>query len=219
MKLTLQPVLETHPYLSQRPSSDHPAVNCPQENLIPFLTWLRDERGFDFLCDVTAIDHFDAHPRFEVVYNLLSTQQHEYIRVVSPCSGETDPVCPSVVSLWATADWHEREAYDMFGIHFKGHPDLRRILMWDGYPYHPLRKEFPLAGKEVPFPSEELTEQTGTSVKPAPMAGGPFHAAQVGSMVDREPRADDESWNEGHEKSDDQVGEVEKPRELKGRQH
>ncbi|MGA1205074.1 MAG: NADH-quinone oxidoreductase subunit C [Opitutales bacterium] len=218
MKERIQPILKAHPYLSERDSADHPAVNCPQEKLVEFLSYLKNEQGFDFLSDLTAIDHFESFPRFEVVYHLYSTPRHKYLRVASPCSGETDPVCPTVVSLWPGANWHEREAYDMFGIHFAGHPDLRRILMWDGYPYHPLRKEFPLAGKEVDFPSEELMEQTGTRVKPAPMAGGPFHAPQSGSMVKREPRADDESWNEHKEKPESPQGEIEAPREFKGPQ-
>jgi NADH-quinone oxidoreductase subunit C len=202
MTAQIQPILEAHPDLTERSSADNPAVNCPQGKVLEVLTYLKEEQGFDFLCDLTAIDHLDVEPRFEVVYNLFSTQRHEYFRVVTPCSGITDPICASVVSLWKTADWHEREAYDLFGIQFDGHPDLRRILMWDTYPYHPLRKDFPLAGIEVDFPSEELMEQTGAKVKAAPMAGGPFHASQSGSMLDREPRAADESWNEHNEKTE-----------------
>ena len=217
MAFEIKSILEAHPELGQRPSADHPAVNCPQEKLVELLTLLKEEQGFDFLCDVTAIDHFDRDPRFEVVYNLFSTERHDYIRVVSPCSGNEEPACPSVVSLWPKANWHEREAYYFFGIKFEGHPDLRRILMWDGYPYFPLRKEFPLAGKEVDFPSQELMEQTGEKVKAAPMMGGPFHASQTGSMVNREPRADDESWNEHKEKSDSPDMQTNAPREFKGR--
>jgi NADH-quinone oxidoreductase subunit C len=200
MEARIQAIMESHPQLTRRTSSDWAAFNCPQANLLEVLQDLRESHAFDFLSDLTAIDHFDAAPRFEVVYHLYSTERHEYLRIVTPCAGETDPVCLSVVSLWATADWHERETFDMFGIHFDGHPDLRRILMWDGYPYHPLRKEFPLAGIDVEFPSADLTEMTGTSAKPAPMMGGPFHAAQRGHMSTREPRADDESWTEIRER-------------------
>jgi NADH-quinone oxidoreductase subunit C len=217
MSERMQSILEAHPFLAKRGSADCPAVNCPQDKVVGLLGHLRDEQGFDFLADLTAIDHFEAQPRFEVVYHLYSTQRHEYIRIATPCRGETDPSCPSVVSLWATADWHEREAYDMFGIHFEGHPDLRRILMWDGYPYHPLRKEFPLAGKEVDFPSADLAEATGTNVKPAPMMGGPFHAPQKGPMSRREPRADDESWTEVSERSVTPDEDSEIPRELRDR--
>ncbi len=215
MKAQMKTILEAHPYLIERESADWPAFNCPQDRLMDCLQSLQEEHGFDFLADLTAIDHFDAQPRFEVVYQLFSTERHEYLRIATPCGGDPDPVCPSVVPLWKTANWHEREAYDMFGIEFSGHPDLRRILMWDGYPYHPLRKEFPLAGKEVEFPDEGLREATGKTVLPAPMMGGPFHASQTGSMAKREPRADDESWNEARDRADIQDEENLPPRELR----
>lgn len=210
-------IKESHAYLTERPSNDWLSFNCPQEKLHKCLRSLKEDHNFNFLADLTAIDHFEADPRYEVVYHLYSTERHEYVRVVCPCEGGTEPVCASVVDLWPTADWHERETYDMFGIQFSGHPDLRRILMWDGYPYFPLRKEFPLAGKEVPFPSEDLTEATGTSLKPAPMMGGPFHSSQTATMSRREPRADDESWTEVRERPDlpgDDNSEA--PRELRG---
>jgi NADH-quinone oxidoreductase subunit C len=211
----LNAIKESHPQLTERESCDWPAFNCPQESVVALLEDLRDSYNFDFLADLTAVDHFEASPRYEVVYHLYSTELHEYLRIVTPCLGETDPVCPSIVSLWATADWHERECFDMFGIRFEGHPDLRRILMWDEYPYHPLRKEFPLAGKEVEFPSADLTEATGGSVKPAPMMGGPFHSSQQGAMSDREPRADDESWTEVREKPELDPDTQDSPRDLK----
>jgi NADH-quinone oxidoreductase subunit C len=218
MNQRLNAIKEAHTQLTERESRDWPALNCPQESITSLLKDLRDSYGFDFLADVTAIDHFDASPRYEVVYHLYSTERHEYLRIATPCKGETDPVCASVVSLWATADWHERECFDMFGIHFEGHPDLRRILMWDGYPYHPLRKEFPLAGKEVEFPSADLTEATGGSVEPAPMMGGPFHSPQKGAMSRREPRADDESWTEAREKAEADADDPGIPRDLKEHQ-
>lgn len=215
MKKRIDAIKNAHPCLEERESGDWPAFNCPADKVVAFLKDLKEEHDFDFLADLTAIDHFDASPRFEVVYHVYSIDRHEYLRVATPCSGETDPVCPSVVDLWPTADWHEREAFDMFGIQFEGHPDLRRILMWDGYPFYPLRKEFPLAGKEIEFPSEELTEQTGAKVKPAPMMGGPFHASQTGHMSKREPRADDESWTEVKERPDAGGDEPSVPRELR----
>lgn len=196
MEERIQDIGEKHPYLEERASRDVQAVNCPRERLVEFLRAMRDEEQFDLLADVTAIDYYEADPRYEVLYHLFSTEKHSYLRVATPCGGVEEPSCPSVTGLWPAADWHERECYDMFGIIFEGHPDLRRILMWDGYPFYPLRKEFPLAGEEVELPSADLTEATNTKVLPAPMMGGPFHAPQTGPMSRREPRADDESWTE-----------------------
>lgn len=209
-------IKESHPFLSERESADWPAFNCPQDKILELLRDLKEDSGYEFLADVTAIDHFEAVPRYEVVYHLYNIEQHAYLRIVTPCTGATDPVCPSIVSIWPSADWHERETFDMFGIHFEGHPDMRRILMWEGYPYHPLRKEFPLAGIEVELPSADLTEMTGASAKPAPMMGGPFHAPQKRHMSTREPRADDESWTEVKEREADPGDESNRvPRELR----
>lgn len=192
-------LLAAFPYLTSRPSSDHTAVDCPRKNLLGFLKDARDRQGYDMLMDVTAIDWAaGANPRFVCVYHLLSTTSHQYLRVVSPCDGTDDaPTMPSVTPLWPAADWHERETFDMFGIRFEGHPDLRRILMWDAYPYHPLRKEFPLAGHETEFPSAVIAERAGgVKVLPAPMMGGPFHSAPAGTISESEPRARDQSWTE-----------------------
>lgn len=193
-------LLAQFPFLRLRESLDHPAVNCPQGELIAFLRALRDGHGYNFLSDLTAIDHDQQSPRFEVVYHLYSTDEHRRVRVVTPCASDDQPTALSIVSLWPGANWHEREVWDLFGIRFDGHPDLRRILMWETYPYHPLRKEFPLAGHEVEFPAADVVARTNISVKPAPMMGGPFHAGPTGSMRDREPRGGDESWTESREK-------------------
>lgn len=187
------------PQATDRPSVDHPAVNVPLGELVSVLRQLRDDAAFDLLMDVTAIDHgVEASPRFTVVYHLLSTTRAgSYIRVAANCASDTEPVAPSIVSLWAGADWHERECFDLLGIKFEGHPDLRRILMWDGYPYHPLRKDFPLAGIETALPGEDVAAETGTKVIAAPMAGGPF-VASTGeiNLTEAEPRAKDESWSD-----------------------
>src|SRR3954449_2437919 len=187
---------EKFPQVSLRASLDHPAVNVPVGEVVAALKYLRDEFAFDLLSDLTAIDWSEGTaPRFTVVYHLFSTSHHTYVRVCSDCVSDAEPAIPSVVTLWPGANWHERECYDMFGIKFEGHPDLRRILMWDGYPYHPLRKEFPLAGIETPLPDAEVSEETGTKVIPAPMAGGPFVAAPGEiNLTEAEPRAKDESW-------------------------
>jgi NADH-quinone oxidoreductase subunit C len=192
------------PQATDRASCDHPACNVPLTEVIAALQFLRDEHAFDLLADLTAIDWAEgASPRFTVVYHLYATTRHEYLRVATDCANDLEPSAPSVVHLWPGANWHERECYDMFGIKFEGHPDLRRILMWDGYPYHPLRKEFPLAGIETQLPDLEVAEETKAKVLAAPMAGGPFVAApgQM-NLSDAEPSGKDQSWNERKPKSD-----------------
>lgn len=189
-------LLERFPMLAERESGDHPAYNCPPGRLIEVARYLRDEADYDLLMDVTAIDWEDRSPRFSTVYHFYTTSAHAYLRIVCDLDDDEDPAVPSLVGLWAGADWHERETYDMFGIRFEGHPDLRRILMWDGYPYFPLRKEFPLAGIETELPGADVAEETGASVLPAPMMGGPFVAKTSGPMSKAEPRAKDESWTE-----------------------
>jgi NADH-quinone oxidoreductase subunit C len=189
---------EKFPQVTDRPSTDHPAVNVPLGEVVAVLNHLREEQGFDFLTDLTAIDWAEgASPRFTVVYHLYSTAKQNYIRVAANCANDTEPTAPSIVSLWPGANWHERECFDMFGIKFTGHPDLRRILMWDGYPHFPLRKEFPLAGIETPLPDLEVTAETGAKVISAPMQGGPFVAAPGEiNLTEAEPRAKDESWSD-----------------------
>ncbi|MCC5024025.1 MAG: NADH-quinone oxidoreductase subunit C [Candidatus Synoicihabitans palmerolidicus] len=187
------------PAATLRPSVDHPAVNVPMGEVIAVLQWLRDEQGFDYCVDVTAIDWAeDVSPRFTAVWHAYSTTGHRYVRVAADCTDDENPSVPTATGLWAAADWHERETFDLMGIHFEGHPDLRRILMWDGYPHHPLRKDFPLAGIETELPDIEVAEETQAKVIAAPMAGGPFVASSKGevNMTDAEPRAKDESWNE-----------------------
>lgn len=190
------------PSLAPRASADHAAVKVAAAEAPALLRTLRDEMQFDFLCDLTAIDwSAEASPRFTVVWHLFSTAKSEYVRVTADCVDDAKPVMASVVSLWPGANWHERECFDMFGIVFEGHPDLRRILMWDGYPYHPLRKEFPLAGLPTDLPDAEISAEIPTKAISAPMAGGPF-VASSGEMnlTEAEPRAKDESWNERREK-------------------
>jgi NADH-quinone oxidoreductase subunit C len=190
------------PQVTDRASADLPAVDVPVGDVIAVLKYLRDEEGYDMLVDLTAVDWAEGvSPRFTVVYHLLATARGAYIRLATNCPSDAAPAVPTAVELWPGANWHERECYDMFGIKFDGHPDLRRILMWDGYPYHPLRKEFPLAGIETVLPDVEISEETKAKVIAAPMVGGPF-VASSGEMnlTEAEPRAKDESWNERKEK-------------------
>ncbi|HEV8130100.1 MAG TPA: NADH-quinone oxidoreductase subunit C [Acidobacteriota bacterium] len=107
--------------------------------------FLRDdaELKYNYLIDITAVDYPKRRPRFEVVYHFFSLLFKHRVRIKAPIE-EKDAVLPSLVPLWQGADWFEREVWDMFGIRFSGHPDLRRILMYDGFEGHPLRKDYPI---------------------------------------------------------------------------
>jgi NADH-quinone oxidoreductase subunit C len=151
------------------------------ERISDLCRFAKVELGFDFLLDVSSVDNYGEDPRFTVVYELYGLDHRQHLRIKTNVSEETSEL-PTVTNVWRTADWHEREIYDMMGIRFRGHPDLRRILMWDGYPYFPLRKDFPLAGK-----SSELPEVAFSN--PAPLEGGPFVTAPGGrDAIAREPR-------------------------------
>jgi len=194
-------VSQQFPSATPRASLDCPAFNVPAAEALAVLQHLRDAQGYDFLMDLTAIDwSAEKSPRFTVVWHLYSSTKHTYVRLAADCASDSEPVMPSATGLWAGADWHERETYDMLGIKFTGHPDLRRILMWDAYPYFPLRKDFPLAGLPTELSDPDITEETKTGVIAAPMAGGPFVATPGEPMSDAEPRAKDEAWNERNEK-------------------
>ena len=143
--------------VSDRASLDQPAINVPAPDLLAVLGSLKADHGFDMLSYISGVDWgVGASPRFTVVYHVLSTTGHEYVRVASDCPVDASPEVPSATAIWRGADWHEREAFDMFGIRFAGHPDLRRILMWDGYPHFPLRKDFPLSGVDTDLPDLEV---------------------------------------------------------------
>lgn len=189
------------PAATLRASADHPALNVPASDAIAVLKFLRDEQGYDFLTDLTAIDwSAEKSPRFTVVWHLYSSTKHVWVRLAANCLDDANPSMPTTSELFPTANWHERECYDLMGVKFEGHPDLRRILMWDGYSYHPLRKEFPLAGIPTPMPDDEITAETKVGAIAAPMAGGPFVATPGEPMSEAEPRAKDEAWNERREK-------------------
>ena len=153
-----------------------------REKIAEVCAFAKKTLGFDTLIDLSGVDNFGSEPRFEVVYELYSLRENHYLRLKLSVS-EDDLEVPTVSTVWRGADWHEREAYDMMGIAFAGHPDLRRILMWDGYPYFPLRKDFPLAGLPSDVPDVAFTKAT-------PMAGGPFVTQPgCGTVKDREPRS------------------------------
>ena len=144
-------------------------------------SFAKKQLGFDFLVDITSVDNYGTDPRWTVIYHLRNTKTATELRLKTDVSEEKSEL-PSVLPVWRTANWHEREIYDLMGIRFTGHPDLRRILMWEGYPYHPLRKDFPLAGKPTDLPGVAFSKVT-------PMEGGPFVTVAGGKdAIDREPR-------------------------------
>ena len=141
----------------------------------------KESLSYDLLLDISSIDNYGEDPRWTVVYELYGTGHGCHLRLKTDVTEEKSEL-PTVTCVWRGADWHEREIYDMMGIRFAGHPDLRRILMWDGYPYFPLRKDFPLAGKPTDLPDVAFT-------KPAPLEGGPFVTTPGGKdSIAREPR-------------------------------
>lgn len=119
-------------------------VEIDAERLVEICNWLHDDpvNSYDVLLDVTAIHWPDDPQPMELIYHLYSSEHNDRLRLKAR-TGEVGPV-PSLADIWKAADWNERETYDMFGITFDGHPDLRRILMPDEYTDFPLRKEFPL---------------------------------------------------------------------------
>jgi NADH-quinone oxidoreductase subunit C len=151
------------------------------EKIFDVCSFAKKQLGFDYLVDICGIDNYGEDPRWTVVYHLRAIGSGQEIRLKTDVSEEKSEL-PSVLPVWRTANWHEREIYDMMGIRFSGHPDLRRILMWEGYPYFPLRKDFPLAGKATDLPGVAFTQVT-------PMEGGPFVTLPTGSdAIVREPR-------------------------------
>ena len=127
---------------------DEHTITLKREHLLEIAQFLKEEPeySFNFLSDLCGVDYNGKEPRFEVVYHLYSITHAHRLRIKVSLT-ESDPTIPSVVSLWKTADWHERECYDLLGITFSGHPDLRRILTPDGFKEYPLRKDFPLKGR------------------------------------------------------------------------
>lgn len=153
------------------------------DRLVEIASFCKISLSFDLLLDISSVDNFGDEPRFELVYELYSMTAGLHLRLKTSVSEDEIEAAPTVSTLWPTADWHEREIYDMMGIRFAGHPDLRRILMWEGYPYFPLRKDFPLEGKPSEMPDVAFTGI-------APLEGGPFVTSPSSATVkDREPRA------------------------------
>ena len=118
------------------------------EKIASVCGFLKYDQKFVRLSTVTAVDRYPAEPRFEVVYHLYSVERNEWLRVKCRVAG-TNPEIESVTSVWRGANWYEREVFDLFGIRFRNHPDLRRILMPEDWEGHPLRKDYPVYGPRV----------------------------------------------------------------------
>lgn len=134
--------------IPQQDLTEVPIIEVKKEKVVDLLAYLKTEKGFEynFLSDLTATDE-ESEPRFRVVYQLFSTLHKTRIRVKS--SVKDGEEFPTAISVWPGANWAEREVFDMFGIRFAGHPDLRRVLMDERWVGYPLRKDYPLRGYQV----------------------------------------------------------------------
>ncbi len=151
------------------------------QSLVEVVRWMRSVAGFDMLVNLCSVDNFGESPRFEVVYTL--TQAENGVNITLKVKVNEGEEVPSIVGEFGGANWQEREVWDLMGIKFANHPDMRRILMWEGYPYHPLRKDFPVQGLPTELPGVAFTET-------APTMGAPFATAQgVCPSAGREPRS------------------------------
>ena len=118
-----------------------------REQLADVAASLKSDHGFTYLADLCGVDYPDREERFEVVYHAYHLGEHRRIRFKTSTDGEAE--VPSVVGVWRVANWFEREAYDMYGVRFAGHPDMTRILLWEGFEGYPMRKDFPIEGVDT----------------------------------------------------------------------
>jgi len=143
--------------------------------IVEVLNWLKEdeESFFDHFMDLTAVDYIGQEKRFEVVIHLLSIPKTQRIRIKSRLDGD-DPVIPSITSVYPAANWFERECWDLYGIRFEGHPNLTRIMLYEGFKGHPLRKDYPIKKTQPRMPlrkpevrrSDEAFEPEGTPETP-----------------------------------------------------
>ncbi len=146
---TIELFLERFPEATVNDYRGQTRLVVPPSSLLDAMTALKRDFGFDYLVDISCVDYLNyrgASDRFGLVYVLANTEENQQM-IIRVMLNEPDLLVPSVVPLWEGADWLEREVYDLFGITFDGHPDLRRILLPDGFGAHPLRKDYPLQGR------------------------------------------------------------------------
>jgi NADH-quinone oxidoreductase subunit C len=147
--LILTTLQDAFPGLAASEFRGQTRVVAPRDDVHQVLRMLKDQFGFDLLVDLTCVDYLHyrgAKDRFGLVYLLANTETSERITVRTAVN-DPEPQVPTVVDLWEGANWLEREVWDMFGIRFEGHPDLRRILLPEEFTAHPLRKDYPLQGR------------------------------------------------------------------------
>lgn len=140
-------------------------------SIVDVCRFLKDEQGFDFLADLGGLDRFTDDERFEVFYNLVSIGGRKRLRVKVRVD-EEEPVLPSITSVYRAAGWNERECFDMLGIKFEGHADLRRIYLPEDFEHYPLRKEFPLLGIPGSLPLPPQTPEGSLTMDPFAAAHG-----------------------------------------------
>ncbi len=160
LNLTARPLVT---YADGR-ASDQLWVRVPADRLLSVARFLRDDprTRFEQLCDLTCVDYLNypgATDRFGVVYSLLSLTHNHWLWL-KVFANDPEPTVPSLTGVWKGAEWPEREVYDMFGVRFSGHPDLRRILLPQNFKDHPLRKDYPLRGKGEREDFEVVTRET-----------------------------------------------------------
>jgi NADH-quinone oxidoreductase subunit C len=136
--------------LDSRVFRDEVTLVVKKEAIREIMQYLHDDLAFELLTDLCGVDHLPNHPRFEVVYHLFSLKRNGRVRVKATLD-EEDTIS-TVEAIWRGANWYEREAFDMLGIVFEGHSNLKRILLWDEFDGHPLRKDFPTEGRDFEKP-------------------------------------------------------------------
>lgn len=146
-------------------------VRVAKDRIVDVCLFLRDEKGFNYLADCGGADRFTEDDRYEVFYNLVDIEGGKRIRV-KVLVDEDDLTVPTVTEVYPAANWNERECYDMFGISFAGHPDMRRMFMPEDFEYHPLRKEFPLLGVPGSLPLPPQAPTGDLTQDPFPAAHG-----------------------------------------------
>lgn len=134
-------------------------IEVKPEHIFAVLKMMKEKYAFNYLADITATDYYTDEKRFEIAYNIVSMEAKQRLRIT--CKVEEDnTTVDSVVKIWGSADWYEREAFDMMGIRFRNHPDLRRMYMPEDFEFYPLRKEFPLLGIPGSIQLPEKAERT-----------------------------------------------------------